>query len=282
MTTTIRASMLPAYPDCPRRAAARQWRDEIQAAGFELREIRPTAGAAVGTAVHAAAARMLQAKRDAGDPGRPEDAVEQAIAGFREEVAAGCEWDDSTPNGRTAETQITRQTRMYAQTVVPAADPFVVENTWPGETEPRRLWADAGDGFRLTGTVDLVTTALDLDDLKTGVLPRPYQAQLGGYSLLLRSQPEPITPRSLRRTWLERTRQSKPQAEPRSQEYDRGDSERAAAGTIRAIKGSLHAFRDGGSSDPWSFPANPMSMMCSRKFCPAHSTPWCALGRKED
>lgn len=278
MTTNIRASMLPAYPDCPRRAAAKQWPGEIEAAGFELRQTEPSAGAATGTAVHHAAARMLMAKRDSGDPGRAEDAVEQAIEGFRAEVSAGCVWDDSTPDRRTAETQITRQTKMYAQTVVQTAEPFIVENTWPGETEPRHLRADCGDGFETTGTVDLVTVGLALDDLKTGALPRPYQAQLGDYSLLLRSQPEPVTPRSLRRTWLQRTRKTKPQAAPEHQEYPIGESEKAAAGTIRVIKANVQAFREGGSSDPWAFPANPMSLMCGSKYCPAWGTDWCTLG----
>lgn len=281
MATMIRASMLPAYPDCPRRAAAKQWRREIEDAGFTLRETEPSVGAATGTAVHHAAAIMLRSKREVGDIGRIEDAIDQAIEGFRAEIAPGAVWDDSTPNRSVAEFQITRQTKILAVTVLRNVEPMVVENTWPGETEPRKLKADCGDGYELTGTVDLVTTKLDLDDLKTGALPRPYQAQLGGYSLLLRSQPEPITPHALNRTWLRRTPKSKAQPEPERSSYDRYESERAAAGTIAAVKQAVTRFREGGSSDPWAFVANPMSMMCGRKYCPAWGTAWCALGRPE-
>lgn len=281
MTTAIRCSMLPAYPDCPRRAAARQFRAEIEAAGFELRETEPSVGAATGTATHHAAALLLRGKRD-GAPMSVETAVEQALAGFRAEVEAGAVWDDTTPDRATAEQQITRQVRMYAATVAAEVEPWIVENTWPGETEPRPLRADLGGGFVLTGGVDLVTMALALDDLKSGALRRPYQAQQGGYSLLLRSQPEPITPTTLTMTWLPRAPRSKPQPEPVRETYDRYESERAAAGTIAAIKRDLERFRAGGSADPWTFTANPMSMMCSEKYCPAFDTPWCRMGiRKE-
>lgn len=280
MTTTIRCSSLPAYPDCPRRTAARLFGAEITEAGFALRQLPPTVGAATGTAVHHAAAVMLRAKRD-GHTVAPDEAIEQAIAGFREETAQGAVWDDTTPERSTAETQIAREARMYAARVLPTADPLIVENTWPGETEPRRLRADLGDGFELSGHIDLGTRQHDLDDLKTGALWRPYQAQHGGYSLLLRSQPDGFDSRQLRMTWIPRTPKSKPQAEPRVEVYDKTTCEQAAWHTAQQMKRDLTAFRDGGSADPWVFAANPNSMVCGSKYCPAHGTDWCALGRKE-
>jgi hypothetical protein len=58
----IRASMLPSYPDCPRRAAAKQFKKDIQAAGYELRQTAPSAGSSAGTSVHKGSEVMLRAK----------------------------------------------------------------------------------------------------------------------------------------------------------------------------------------------------------------------------
>jgi len=270
MTTYIRASMLPAWPDCPRRAAARQFAQEIREAGHELRELEPSVGAALGTAVHAAAAAMAIAKRDTGEAGNVEDHLEQAVAGFREETAAGAVWDDSTPNRRTAEAQITRQTKAWGSHVLPQVDPLIVE---------QRYDADAGDGFLLTGQLDLVTDAGAVRDLKAGALPRPYHAQQGAYSLLLRSQREPMTPTSLLMDWVPRTRLKKAQETPETHAYDRREAEKAASGTIGAIKADLTRWRDGGRANEWSFLANNNSLLCSDRYCPAWGTTWCALGR---
>ena len=62
----LRASMLPSWPDCPRRGAAKQWRHGVNTAGYHLRESRSSVGAAVGTAVHAAAAHFLPIWKEAG------------------------------------------------------------------------------------------------------------------------------------------------------------------------------------------------------------------------
>lgn len=271
--TTIRASMLPAYPDCPRRAAAKQFRQEITDAGFELRTLEPTVGAAVGTAVHAAAATALRRKRDEPDfevdDQVLQDAVGEAVAGFRAEVGTGAVWDETTPNLRKAEAQITRLVRVYLIEVVRTVEqPLLIEAPFEAKVAPR---------FMLTGHVDLFTRGGVLRDIKTGALPRPYQAQLGGYSLLLRSNGH--QPEALQVDFIKRAPLSKSQDPPVSEVYDRHDSECAAAGTIAAIQRDIERFRE--TEDPWSFPANPMSLMCSPKYCPAHGTEWCRMGRKD-
>jgi hypothetical protein len=274
--TAIRASMLPGYADCARRAAAKQWRQEIEDAGFELRELRPSVGAAVGTAVHAAAARMLQEKIDTGELGGGKDGIEIAIEAFREETEPGAEWDDTTPNVAAAEAQIERLTLAYRLGVARHINPAAVEQAWE---------VPAGDGFVLTGRCDVITVDGIVRDLKTGALPRPYQAQLGAYSLLARSQDPPIEVSGVAVDFIRRTPKTKPQEPPVTETYDQGVSERAAYSVIERIRRDMTEFRrrlaDGDEPPEEAFLANPMSMMCRPQFCPAHGTKWCDLGRKD-
>ena len=274
--TTIRASMLPGYADCPRRAAAKQWRREVEEAGYELRELRPSVGAAVGTAVHAAAAQMLQAKIHSGELGDGKDGIAIAIEAFHEETEPGAEWDDTTPNRSVAETQIKRLTLAYRQGVARHLNPAAVEQAWE---------VSAGGGFVLTGHCDVITVEGVVRDLKTGALPRPYQAQLGAYSLLARSQDPPIRVSGVAVDFIRRTPKTKPQEPPITETYDQDVSERAAWSVIERIKVDMTDFRTRLVGDDEmleeAFLANPMSMMCRPQFCPAHGTEWCSLGRKD-
>lgn len=272
----IRASMLPGYADCARRAAAKQWRREIEDAGFAMRELRPSVGAAVGTAVHAAAAHMLRAKIDTGELGGAEEGIAVAVATFRAETGPGAEWDDTTPNGATAEIQIERLTLAYRLGVARHLEPAAVEQAWE---------VDAGGGFVLTGHCDVVTVAGVVRDLKTGALARPYQAQLGAYSLLARSQDPPVRVSGVAVDFIRRTPKSKPQEPPVSETYDQDACERAAWSIIERIRADISEFRRrvvaGDEPLAEAFLANPMSMMCRPRFCPAHGTHWCDLGRKD-
>ncbi len=271
----IRASMLPAYPDCPRRAAAKQWRDEIEAADFDLRQTMPSVGAAVGTAVHAAAAHMLQTKIDTGETGDGNDGIEIALDAFREETGPGAEWDDTTPNLNTAELQIKRLTRAYRIGVASKINPLAVEQAWTIDD----------DGISLSGHCDVLTVEGVIRDLKTGALPRPYQAQLGGYSLLARSQDPAVDVVGVAVDFIRRSPKSKPQELPVSEDFDLDVCERAAWSVIECIKQDMAEFRrrvekqDDHCEE--AFLANPMSMMCRPQFCPAHGTKWCFSGRND-
>lgn len=257
--------MLPSYADCARRAAAKQYGDDVKAAGFELRELDPSVGAALGTSVHAGAALMLQAKRDTGEITQDDEvqAQELAIDAFQESTQNGATWDDTTPNARTAQFQIRRLTYAYAA-MARSIEPVLIE--FP-------MQADAGGDFELTGTLDLVTASRELRDLKSGALPRPYQAQLGAYSLLLKSNHVAVSDALI--DWLPRAPQTKPQEPVDTQRYEVATCEKAAYATINFIKRDLTEFRRSG--DPWAFPANNMSMMCTDRFCPAHSTRFCDM-----
>ncbi|WP_366654477.1 hypothetical protein [Fodinicurvata sp. EGI_FJ10296] len=232
----------------------------------------PTAGAAVGTAVHAAACQVLQDRIDSGRYGQPDAALELALATFRTEVETGCEWDDTTPDRRSAEKQILRLTNAYCQHARKHVDPWLVE---------QHFTADVGDGFELSGHVDVITMDAGVRDLKTGALPRPYQAQVGGYSLLARSQAQPIQIQALSIDFLRRAPKTKPQDPPQIERYDLSESEAAARATVQRMKADLELFRRTG--DPWSFPCNPLSMMCaSDRYCPARNTGFCKFGTSHE
>ena len=246
--------MLPAFPDCPRRAIAKQYRREVVAAGFNLRETKPSIGAAVGTAVHAA----LTAKRRGIQP-TPMDA-------FRAEIVPGAEWDATTPSLSIAEAQIERMSD--AALALPVRE-------YVGLEMPLR--ATIADGWELTGQLDALTGDGHLDDLKTGALPRPYQAQIGGYVLL--AQSNDLKAESCSTTFIRRVRLSKPQPPAVLEPVDLATAVRAAWHTIDDVRRTWERFASTG--DPWTIPANPMSLMCSVKYCPAHGTSFCAMGRPE-
>lgn len=260
--------MLPAYFDCARRAAAKQFRKEIEAAGFGLRETLPSVGATLGTSAHAAAEYLFRHKAETYSDGSEALALEVAVQRFGEDTGEGVEWDDTTPNLNAATFQLRRVVAAiadFSRRVVPKA----VELS---------LRADAGDGFELTGHVDLLTVDGVVRDLKTGALHRPYQSQLGAYSLLARSSGEQV--KAVAIDWIARTPKTKPQPPVQTESYPLDACEQAAFATIQRIKADVNKFRSTG--DPWAFPANPMTMMCSARFCPAHGTPFCNMHLKSN
>lgn len=263
---TIRASMLPGYADCARRAASKQFRALVEDRGFTLRPMLPSVGAAVGTAVHHAVAHVLRA-RMCGAPVTPAlvgEGVAESEPAFLEEISPGAEWDATTGNTQVAQFQIARMTEVAVAALATRAEPVLVEAD---------LRATVAPGWELSGHLDLFDAAAHLDDLKTGALLRPYQAQLGAYSLLLRANG--YAPASAGITFVPRSKKSKPQAPAQVYRYDLADSERAAYGTAQAIIRDVAAFEKTG--DPFAFPANPMSMMCTRRYCGAWGTKFCTM-----
>lgn len=271
----IRASALPGFNDCARRTVARVFSREVTAAGHELRRTRPSIGAAVGTTTHAAA-HVLQAARVA-NPALVHDelislvpaSLTLALEGFHTEIAEGVTWDDSTPNTLAAQQQIDRMVRAYLPALRTMAPPRAVELS---------LEAAVGDGWRLTGTLDVLTVDGHLDDLKTGYESRPYHAQLGGYSLLARANDLEV--RTLGISFIERTRLRHTQRPLERQAYDLGVAERTAWQTIERVKREVGAFLETGAPDAIS--ANPMSLMCRPNYCPAFGTSFCRLASERE
>lgn len=249
--------------DCSRRAAAKSLTDEITDAGYELRKLSPSAGGALGTASHAASEFMMQRKMDTGALAPVQEAIEHAVAKFGEEIADGVVWDDATPNRNAALIQMEKQVKAYVP-VMEGFTPVALELS---------LKADVGDDFVLSGHLDILAEPGDIRDEKYGALNRPYQSQLGAYSLLARSNGFPVT--GLKIDWIQRVGKTKVQPPCQTFDYDVGEAEQAAHGIIARVKQDTMQFRQDPDGLWRAWPANPMSLMCSEKYCPAHGTNFC-------
>lgn len=268
----IRASMLPSYPDCPRRAVAKQFRRKFEKLGYVFRELPPSVGSAAGTATHTGAEVLLRAKH-AGTVVTLDDALAPAFAGFEEETAPGVIWDETTPNANTARLQIQRQVAAYLYGPLKHIMPLTLRDGSPAVE--LALEADCGGGWKLTGHIDVVDDRCWPRDTKTGALVRPYHAQLGGYSLLCRSNSIVEKVGGLCIDFIQRVGKTKPQPPCRTVEYPVAACERNAMGLINRIKADVAEFDR--TENVEVFLCNQMSMMCSEKYCPAFGTPFCEL-----
>lgn len=274
---TIRPSSLSMYADCPRRGAARLFWREIKAAGFELRQTVRGIGAIVGTAVHSAAAVIYTEKAKNGRPPAEHAAIDLTITSLEKGIAAEpVEYDNATHNRADALAQACRMTRSYFRTIVPQVEPILVEE---------RLEAEIAPGVVLSGQPDIVAREPNgVRDLKTGQRLGSHAPQIGAYALLARSHGVEIDEAAI--DWLPRVGTQKPQPSPITHKVRLAQAETAAASIIKHMAGDLETFRSGDPErrilpgDEWSFLANPASVLCSAKWCPAHSTNFCNEWRK--
>jgi hypothetical protein len=137
----------------------------------------------------------------------------------------------------------------------------------------------------LSGQSDVV--ALDPDglcDTKAGSKLGNYGPQIGGYSLLNKAAGNAV--RIAQIHFVQRVHissRTKIQTQPRvvSRRRDVALDETAAASILSHIDRGIQLFREGDPErgfvpgDPWAFPANPSSMLCSEKYCSACRTSWC-------
>lgn len=271
----IRCSALTQYPDCPRRGAARLFWSEIGAAGFRLRSPARSIAAAVGRAVHKAAEVTLKEKAVSGRLPPSTVAADCAAESVIAQVKEGVDFDQATRNQTEAEVQSVMMARAYHRVIAPMVEPIIVEE---------RLEAELGPSLVLSGQPDLVCREPNkIRDVKTSVRPRGTHApQIGGYSLLARSNGLEIEEAAV--DLIQRVAIGKPQPDLVSKAVIVAQAETAASNIIRTIERDLQTFRDGDHErrimpgDPWAFLANPQSMLCSPKYCPAFGTEFCHEG----
>ena len=264
-TLIIRASSTPGLADCTRRTVARAFPELVEKAGYKLREIEPHIGAAVGIGVHASAQYLLKRKVDEDQLGNLSDATERGVEAMRSEIDAGAQYDKLSPNPSTAELQVSRMTRSYRYGIAPHINPVRVE---------RRLTAELMPGYKISGQADALTIEPDsVRDLKTGAHRWPSHAQLGCYSLLARTwEPSGFGGR-LYEDYIARVSLNQTQPEPKSTEYDRDLCEQVAHRRIDRLMLELEEFKS--TSNPLAFQANPQSMLCQDRFCPAWGSEFC-------
>lgn len=265
--TIIRCSYLPAYPDCSRRTAARLFRAEIVAAGYELREETRGVGAAIGIAVHEAARAELDEKARLGT--LPPESFSGDIANdtVKEEIRLGVMYDQRiTFNAADAQLQAIRMAKAYHAYVAPTIEPLVVEERFEAQVAP---------GIVLSGRPDIVAREPgSIHDLKAGAMFGYHAPQIGAYSLIVRAHGIDVETGCI--DWVPRAPIKRAQPRPSVHQYDIGAAETAAANIVRHMADDLRVFREGDPErrvlpgDAWAFPANPASMLCGEKYCSAY------------
>jgi hypothetical protein len=262
----IRTSTLSSWNDCPRREAAKIFGSVIESAGFSLRRdrMKKIVGAVIGTGVHAGAGEALKEKKSGNAAFKYIDMVDISISCFRDEIKDGVMYDDLSPNNNTCEKQIQRISKVYWNRYYPEIVPVAIEVS---------IKAAINDDYTLTGHPDVITEN-DIRDLKCGKVDRIYMPQLGGYSLLSRANRITI-PKLLMVDWIPRTDIRKPQKECKTFTYNAVESEALARSVIDTIIYQHSQFLSSG--EPLAFPANPYSMLCGAKWCPAYGTNWCKI-----
>lgn len=269
--TIIRSSSLSGYSDCARRAAAKLFRREVEAAGYTLRELPSGVGAAVGTGVHGGAAVILKEKAATGELPPIDVATDAAITELRRAAEPGITFDRETPALNEAEQQVVRMVRLYRAQIAPDVQPLIVEE---------RLEAQVTPDLILSGQSDVIAREPGrVRDLKTGKARGNHKPQLGSYSLLARSNGINVT--EAVEDFIPRAPLKKPQPDAQIIHHDLAAAETAAINVLRHIEDDLNTFRYGNAEgevlpgDAWAFVANPSSKLCSAKFCPAYQTSFC-------
>lgn len=264
----IRASSLSMIPDCARRVAANIFKDDILAQGYTLRELATGIGAGIGQGCHESAGYALSQKIATGELGNETEAEQRGLDRMKEQISTGCQWDSTSPDLNTAQKQLLRQVRTYRKHVAPIVEPVAVEE---------ELTAAFGDEILVTGHADC-REVNRIRDLKTGTVRRSNGFQYGTYALLARANGHEIT--ELVEDYVPRVRVSNEQPAPEQHPYDIEDAETAAYSLIKRMADDLTTFRETG--EVWSFVANPMSMLCSDRYCPAWGTKFCRSHKREE
>jgi hypothetical protein len=268
-TLTIRASSLPSYQDCARRAIIPILYRRIVDSGYVLRDTRPGVGQCIGTACHAAAYSALDHKKH-GTIGTSTDFhVDQAVSAYDTEIVDGIEWDAVTGNKNDAYKQIRTLVGSFCGEILPMVQPDGIEMAFEAVVPQSELPYEV----YTSGHVDLDTVDWSVEDWKFGSVHRSHHAQMGDYSLLEKSARRTVS--SVVVTQFPRTRISKPYPGAQRHVLDISVCERAAKSVLNHMIHDIAEYERTGS--PWSFGCNPGSMMCSDKYCRARGTEWCEI-----
>lgn len=267
----VRPSTTSRWTDCARRQVAHAYPELLADAGYALRETPSSIGALVGTSVHAGGAELLKQKLQTGAIEAPSRGFEAGTAAFVEEMEKQeVAWDDVTRNPNDAARQIQRMVNTYHFGVAMNVTPVAVE---------QRLEATF-DGVLISGQADnLCLFPSGPRDTKTGKMAGWNVPQLGCYSALARAHGNRVE--TCTEDFIQRVSPRVEQPPVKSKEFDRGDCEKAAAGILELMKHQIGSFEADPKKDPWAFPANPNSMLCSDKFCKAYHTKWCSAWKEK-
>lgn len=258
----IRSSSLTSYADCPRRTASRIFKREIEAAGYKLRETAVSIGAIIGTAMHNSAAFALENKQKTGVLPSVRDFNEKCVDSINTEFnSSEIILDQITKSKNDAEKQTLRVSNSLKNNVLDFVTPVFIEN---------RLEAKFNDRIKLTGQVD-VNVETGVVDWKSGRFSRQNGAQYGAYLMLANAHK--MGDFEATEFFVKRVAQNTEQPAPQKIQYDGDICKKQASAVLKKIDRDLQDFIETG--DKFSFLANPQSMLCSDKFCPAWGTNFC-------
>ena len=267
---TIRPSSTDEYRDCGRRAATGMFPKLIEGAGFSLNERGRVIGGAIGSAIHKGAAVALTEKLEHGTAAPVSVAIDAAEQELIERVKQGVQWDQTTPASPghdTARRQVSRMTRALYDGVVPQSEPVLIEK----RLEVSIPWAT---DWVVSGQLDALTMKpSEVEDHKSGVKMRGHSGQVGTYGRIARAHGHPIEKLSV--NFVKRASIRKEQPPLVKVDLPFAESMNHAVSIWRSIIADYERFMVTG--DPNEFPANPASMLCSPKYCRAHSTPFCRV-----
>jgi hypothetical protein len=264
----IRASSLASM------SCGRQWAVEndtlapiFKKFGHEFRPDRDNPGSLCGSAAHEGLGAYMQGKID----GYAADPLPHAIRRFLKdtaELSIEAMEDKVTPNKDVALAQI----ELMLEHVMP-----VVKTIEPKKVEFRvEATVDAVKHIYVTGHPDCYETTGFIDDWKFGKNLSAYDAQLGAYSLMLRSQPE-MEVTGLRVIHVPRRSIKSKLWGVEVLEYDKYHSEQLAEHLIYDAASRIEKFKETG--DLFAFTPNPNHVLCSEKWCRAWKTSACDYGR---
>ena len=262
----IRASDLPSYSDCNRRGFYRMFRKDIEQIGYVTDpDFRKNVGAAIGTGAHFGVGKKLMARQMfMGDKLSNDDAISIGITRYRTVAEEGLTFDDTTHNSNRAEHQIGRIMTAHFYYVLPYTTPLHVEEEFKAKYKD----------VIVVGHPDLVE-ATGIRDLKSGKNKSVCQSQLGVYSLMAKLKGVKV--QNLIQDWIPR---KKNMDNPKYTEirYNVEASENFAKQIIAGIKSQYEKFID--TEESGLIPANPMSILCSKKFCPVYGTDFCEITKE--
>lgn len=248
----------------------------LEEAGFHPpKSERSGAAAVVGTAAHAFAMRILEAKIagsdisgvDASLISEAKDAANDSIS--KELSERGVEWDAEIHSRDKAFQLVMALGSVFAE-FADTFNPVEVEFSMSGLLAKGE---GSSPSVYLSGHGDIREVDNRIRDLKFGRKAAGYQFQLGGYAILSKAEGKDATGLTIDHFPRKKTI-----------EYKRSDYNTMACGSeafklLQRTIESVRAFERSGS--PNCFHANPSSQLCSQKWCPAFGTPFCRLGETE-
>jgi hypothetical protein len=281
----VRASSLNGVADCELRSIADQFPSLIEdAAGVAPRKRKPHIGTAMGSALHNAVRHVLTT-------GTLDGALDIGKKALAEEVKEEFIEDDVTKDVDMAHAQMERMLAAWYPLSKTYQIAFTELNLGkpekPGEPDNRvtlgKTSLPSNDEefieFLGSGHIDVVTLTPSIIDHKFGKNKPNSIIQMGFYSMLLRTKMGQAV-KGLEQHWTPRRTLKKEQPEPEVTEYNVSIAERLAWGVKERIKRTVTELYDGG--DIYAVPANPMSKLCSEKFCLIWGTDACKMWTAPD